>query len=111
MSYTIFNDKLFIFIARKYINIGGGGGGELSVFMLVGSPKVEKMFSSFGMTVFADVLFMISTLGNFDRRSVKTNKYSPVGIGRMKLIKTVSHTASVNLVIFGGAGACCFVTD
>ena len=73
MSYTVFNHKLFVFISRK--------GGPLSVFMLVGSPKVEKIFSSFGMTVLADMLFMISTLGNLDRRSVNTNKYSPVGIG------------------------------
>ena len=63
------------------------------------------------MTVLADLLFIISTSGNLDRRSVKTNKYSPVGIGPIKSIETVSHTSSGILVIFSGAGACCFVTD
>ena len=115
MSYTAFNHKLFVFIFRKggplFVCIYIQERGPIVGLYVSGQSKSGKNFFKFWNDGIGRCVVMIFTSGNLDRRSVKINKYSPVGIGPIKSIETVSHTSSGILVIFGGAGACGFVTD
>ncbi len=67
-------------------------GGPLSVFTTSGIPNSEKTLSTFGITVFADVDFTVSTTWYLEQSSVIIKRYSLFGSSAKSML-TSDHGA------------------